>query len=325
MAATTLRKDEGIGLGVAVLLHVGVLAALLYTPRKHDVVTPPERIQVTISDQTGLTSTAPKAGQAAPDKAPEQGEAAPEPAPVPAPIPAIEPPAPAPRAVEKPQLAPSPHPEPKPVPRPEPKPRPVAKAAAPRPEQKPEPHPQARPEPKPRAQPRSAAKPQPRHQDAIDRILDGLPNTTPAKKAQTPPRKSGASAFDEAFKNGTPGASAQKATGTPASAIGPEVRSGLSATITRQLKPNWKAPQGPESDQLVTYLAFALNRDGSLAGKPTVVRQSGITDTNRNQAALHAENAIRAVELAAPFHLPPEYYDAWKRVSSFKFDRRLSQ
>ena len=37
------------------------------------------------------------------------------------------------------------------------------------------------------------------------------------------------------------------------------------------------------------------------------------------------EQAIRAVELAAPFNLPPEYYNAWKRVSSFRFDRKLSQ
>jgi hypothetical protein len=50
-----------------------------------------------------------------------------------------------------------------------------------------------------------------------------------------------------------------------------------------------------------------------------------VTDTNRAQASRHVEQAIRAVQLAAPFALPPQYYDAWKRVSQFKFDRRLSQ
>ncbi|WP_369818219.1 TonB C-terminal domain-containing protein [Novosphingobium sp. ST904] len=103
------------------------------------------------------------------------------------------------------------------------------------------------------------------------------------------------------------------------------MKSALSGAITRQLKPHWQAPQGPDAEELVTYLAFTLNKDGSLAGKPTVVRQTGITDTNRNQAARHAEQAIRAVQLAAPFNLPDEYFDAWKRVSSFKFDKRLSQ
>jgi hypothetical protein len=56
-----------------------------------------------------------------------------------------------------------------------------------------------------------------------------------------------------------------------------------------------------------------------------VVRQEGITDSNRPQAGRHAEQAIRAVQLAAPFDLPDEFYDAWKRVASFRFDRKLSQ
>ena len=42
------------------------------------------------------------------------------------------------------------------------------------------------------------------------------------------------------------------------------------------------------------------------------------------QKRLHAEQAIRAVRLAAPFNLPPEYYSAWQVVTS-RFDRRLSQ
>ena len=55
------------------------------------------------------------------------------------------------------------------------------------------------------------------------------------------------------------------------------------------------------------------------------MRQEGITDANRSQAARHAEQAMRAVRLAAPFDLPPQYYDAWKRVAAFRFDKRLSQ
>jgi protein TonB len=34
---------------------------------------------------------------------------------------------------------------------------------------------------------------------------------------------------------------------------------------------------------------------------------------------------MRAVQLAAPFTLPAEYYGAWQRVASFRFDKRLSQ
>jgi hypothetical protein len=103
------------------------------------------------------------------------------------------------------------------------------------------------------------------------------------------------------------------------------VRSSLAGAISRQLKPKWAAPQGVDADKLVTILSWSLNRDGTLAGRPTVVRQDGITDSNRPQAERHAEQAIRAVQLAAPFDLPEEYYDAWKRVASFRFDRKLSQ
>ena len=52
-------------------------------------------------------------------------------------------------------------------------------------------------------------------------------------------------------------------------------------------------------------------------------RQTGVTSVNAAQKDRHAEQAIRAVQLAAPFNLPEEYYDAWKRVSSFRFDKRL--
>ena len=70
-------------------------------------------------------------------------------------------------------------------------------------------------------------------------------------------------------------------------------------------------------------LAWELNADGSLAGRPRVVSQTGITDSNRPQAALHAERAVRAVQLAAPFDLPEEFYDRWRRIREWRFDRRL--
>ena len=75
----------------------------------------------------------------------------------------------------------------------------------------------------------------------------------------------------------------------------------------------------------MTVLRFRLNEDGSLAGRPSVVRQTGVNDTNRAQAGRHAEQAIRAVQLAAPFDLPTQYYEAWKNVTAFSFDWKLSQ
>ena len=64
---------------------------------------------------------------------------------------------------------------------------------------------------------------------------------------------------------------------------------------------------------------MSLNQDGSLAGEPRVT-QTGITESNRSQAALHRERAIRAVKLAAPFRLPPQYYGAWKTIAPNLFE-----
>ncbi|HVR89874.1 MAG TPA: hypothetical protein VHG29_02120 [Novosphingobium sp.] len=147
--------------------------------------------------------------------------------------------------------------------------------------------------------------------------------------APTPPRRpsasTGGSRIGNDFLRGVPGVKTSgTTTNPPAAAIGPQVRSAIGQAIARQLKPHWVAPQGPDVEQLVTVVRFRLNRDGSLAGTPEVVRQTGETPANRTQKGRHAEQAIRAVRLAAPFNLPEEYYSGWQVVTS-NFDRRLSQ
>ena len=99
----------------------------------------------------------------------------------------------------------------------------------------------------------------------------------------------------------------------------------LDRFIAREIKPKWQPPDGPDVDKITTYLRFRLNMDGSLQGRPELVRQTGVNDTNRAQAGRHAEQAIRAVQLAAPFDLPDEYYNAWKLVGPFGFDWKLAQ
>lgn len=331
MAATGMRKEERIGLAVAVGLHAAVLAAILFIHPRGDVMKPPERIEVTISDEVGLTSTAPDPGEAAPDKGPELGEPAPEAAPVaepePAPVPEPEPrpaPEPAPRPVEKPE----PRPQPKPTARPKPAPA--------KPQPKPQP-PKPKPAPaKPKPAPKPAEKTPPRKSSAIDAIVR-KPSPKPAtpgrsssssaassSNASTPSRKPGSSTFDDAFGKGTPGASAPKQTGTPAAQIGASQRSALGAAINRQIKPRWQAPQGADVELLVTRVRFRLNRDGSLAGAPEVLGTTGQTASNQAQVERHREQAVRAVRLAAPFDLPDDLYEGWKVVTT-TFDRRLSQ
>lgn len=291
MAEVALRSEERIGLAVAVVVHAGLLALLLWRPPSGDVVMPPDRIEVTLADDVALTSTSPEPqANARPDIAPEYGEP-PEPEPEPAPP---EP------SVQKPEPVPQPRPEPKPAPKPKPRPRPAAK---------PSPRPVAKPSPKP--SPRAEHKPASRPAE---------------KRSEKPAEKAGGSRIGSDFLKGVAGSQGDsKANSPPAAAIGPAVQASLAGSISRQLKPHWLAPQGADADKLVTILAWNLNEDGSLAGKPRVVGQQGITDANRPQAQRHAEQAIRAVELAAPFDLPAKYYSAWKRVASFRFDRRLSQ
>lgn len=290
MAEAALRSEERIGLIVAVAAHVGLAALLLWHPKGAPVVVPPDRIEVTFSDDVALKSTSPEPqAQAAPDVAPELGEPAPEPAPVP-PLP--EPPKPQPKA-EPPQ--PAPRPVAKPTMRPEP-PRPVAK-------------PTMRPTPRPSAAP---ARPSAR------------PSAAPARPTARP----GGTRVGADFLQGVSGAqSVGQSRNPPAQVAGPQVRASLLGAISRALKPHWqgKAPEGADSEKLTTILRWNLNRDGTLAGPVEFVGQEGRTDANRPQWERHKEQAIRAVQLAAPFNLPQEYYDAWKRVGPMRFDKRLSQ
>jgi protein TonB len=157
-------------------------------------------------------------------------------------------------------------------------------------------------QPPPRVDPRAQAKPKP-----------------PVSAAKTKP--GGGTRIGADFLPGTSDGDQVAAQGTPAK-FGPAEAASLNSAISRQLRPHWSAPQGADAEDLVTKVRFRLNQDGSLAGEPTCVSQSGITPSNAAQKGLHCERAIRAVRLAAPFDLPEQFYDKWKTINS-TFDRRL--
>lgn len=302
-----IRRDEGFGLVLAVALHAGVFALLLLH-RGHKPPPLPERMTVTISDTVGLTDTSPQPrAQAAAEAAPALGEPAPEPSPAPpAPVKAVPKPEPV-------KAQPQPKPEPpRPQPRAMPSPRPAP--IPPKPVTLTRPVPATKPGPDPISEAIAAARGK------------GSAHAPGTAKTEKPPKTPGASRIDSDFLKGIAGGqSAGKATAPAAAAIGPEVRAGLASAIARQLKPHWVAPQGADAELLVTVLAWDLKPDGTLDGAPRVVRQEGITDSNRPQARRHAEQAIRSVELSAPFDLPDQYFAAWRHVTAFRFDRKLSQ
>ena len=196
----------------------------------------------------------------------------------------------------------------------------IAPVLAPEPAPAPVPEPIERPAP-PRVE-RTVTRPEPR------------PRPTPTARATTPPRREarpeprptqrsgGGSRLGDDFLEGVSAGERSDSRGSPAATFGPAEAASLAQAIARQLKPHWSAPQGPDVEKLVTIVRFRLDRDGSLIGSPSVVSQSGVTPTNEAQKGRHAEQAIRAIRLAAPFDLPAEFYDKWKVVNS-TFDRRL--
>jgi len=145
---------------------------------------------------------------------------------------------------------------------------------------------------------------------------------TPAPRPT--PVNAGASRLGDDFVNGR-GDRPDPNAPIPASQIGAADKASIQQALSRQLARYWQPPSGADAEDLVTILAFDLNPDGSLAGEPRLVSQSGVTDSNKAQAGRHVELAIRAVRRAAPFDLPPKYYNAWKRIRTSRFDWNLAQ
>lgn len=180
----------------------------------------------------------------------------------------------------------------------------------PPPVERPEPEPVVRPDPAP---PRAEPRPTPRRPE---------PQKAEPKKASAAPKAEPKPTRREARPTGrlsgivdglTDQPSKGKATRPQASQIGANVKASLAAEVLRQIKPYWKPPSGADSDKLRTRVVVRLNEAGEIVGEPRVT-QTGVTPSNRAQAALHRERAVRAVELAAPFKLPAEYYEAWKTI-----------
>lgn len=143
----------------------------------------------------------------------------------------------------------------------------------------------------------------------------------PQKAAPKENQRAQGSRLSDSFLEGM--SDSEGSRGTPAATFGNAERAALSSAITRELRPHWSAPSGVDVDQLVTVVAWSLNPDGSLKGAPRCKSQRGITDSNRPQASLHCERAIRAVQLAAPFStLPEQFYSRWDDLE-WDFDRRL--
>lgn len=153
------------------------------------------------------------------------------------------------------------------------------------------------------------------------------PDRSPPKAATTPakpsPKNGGGTAFDDAFRDGAGTSTSSQEPRPPAATFGAKEEADLRSAISRQIKKNWNAPNGVEAELLVSVVRWRLNPDGTLKGRPTCkTNPTSITESNRPQATLHCERAIRAVQLAAPFKLPEQFYSRWDDLE-WQFDRRL--
>ena len=249
MAATALRREESLGLALALLGHVAVIAWLVWQRAPAPIVVP-ERMTVTISEDTGPVSTAPlvQPEEAAPDKGPMLGEAPPPPAPL------------------------------------------------------------ARPEPlQPQPQPKSpiAQPPKP---------VTKTPPAQPARPPAKPATKGGASAFDNAFAHGVPGAANGKAKTPPAAQASAQQRSSWSSLIGGRVASRLQGcgVTGLDIEKLYINVRFTLATDGSIQSIDDAPVQ-GTTPANQAQVKPFKACAMKAIKLAAPFAgLPPEFYDVWK-------------
>ena len=303
-STSRFSPEERIGLGVALAAHVALFGWLALDQPGRDLVPPPERMTVSFAEEVAPQSTAPEPmAEAAPDVAPTRAEAVAEPESEPLPVVRPEP-------VIQPRVIPTP--QPRPVPKAVSKPVPKALPTRTPPKAAPAAKPVAKAAPK--AAPKPAAKTSSTTKPADERTR------------RRPDASQGASRLGNDFLKGLPGGQVAGAATAPAAAkAGPQVAASLSQAIARELVPHWKAPQGVDAEKLITYLSWDLNEDGSLIGPPRLVRQTGITDSNRAQVERHAEQAIRAVQLAAPFKLPVEHYAIWRKIRNSPFDRNLLQ
>ena len=148
---------------------------------------------------------------------------------------------------------------------------------------------------------------------------------TPRETARPKPSvKSGGSQIGSDFLAGAGDSMKTDESRVPASQIGADATASLRQAINRQLKPHWSAPSGVDAELLVSVVSWRLDENGRLSGSPTCkTLPDSITDSNRPQASLHCERALRAVRQASPFDLPAKYYEGWKSIRAWTFDRRL--
>lgn len=270
-----LSQNEAAALGVAVLGHVALVAALMFFTPAELPVGGEGRMSVSISDESGLASSPSQSNvDLAQDYGPQLGDVPP-------------PPEPDPVEVAKAEILP------KPVPL-------VTRALAVQ-----VPRPTTRPRDTGQTTSRST-KPsrqlggqQGNCKTAFDRAYGTCGKNSDGTKLNLGSGPKGGGAPNTG-KGQDPATGAQKVA--------------WQNSVASQVQRPWqRCPvSGLDLDKLLIVIPFTLGRDGSVVsiGQPRV---SGDNAANRNQVEPFKACAIKAIKQARTFAgLPPEYYDQWK-------------
>jgi hypothetical protein len=101
----------------------------------------------------------------------------------------------------------------------------------------------------------------------------------------------------------------------PASVMSAEALAGITGAIKRQIQPcaNRQVNPGPGANQIRVTLSLRLNRDGSLARTPNVLRTAGVTAENGRYEDRVKDLAVAAYVGCSPLRgLPDELYQTPK-------------
>ena len=281
-----MDRAEAAGFGVAAVGHVALLAAL--SVGFASTVTPPSfnpPMEVSFVDEVALESAAPSSEPAAASVAPEFGppeEAAPETLPEPSP--------------------PAPAPEPAPVPKAEPRPQPKQVA---RPKETPKPAP-------PKAAPKAAPA---KSKQAKQATPKAAPKQQTKNAGKGEAQKSSGSRLGKDFLEGIGSDPVAKGKAPSGAVLSAQSLASIQAAIQRQIQPcaNRQVNPGPGANRIKVRLNIRLNRNGTLARRPTVMSTSGVTDENARYEERVKDLAIASYTGCSPLKgLPEDLYSTPK-------------
>jgi hypothetical protein len=174
------------------------------------------------------------------------------------------------------------------------------------------------PEPRPSVAKPAPEKPTPAKSRLSRDMLKGLRDPAEPKA-----RAAGSRLGPDFLESITAADKGGKGTAPRAATVDARAMAGLAGAIAAQVKPCYVVPAGgTDSSNIVTVLRLQFKPDGSVAGKPSVVEQSGVTAANQSYSRQMAEAAKRAVLKCAPLRLPPDLYrGGWEDIE-FGFNPR---